>query len=643
MDSHDIVAPSYKRRKLSSTLAQATSQNSYAYFAQPMSPVTREFGDLEPDAALSGTPSVPHHTEEIHLQIHDRSVSTGEDDHAKARRRQLSSAVSAVTSEVTSVVSQVSPDDTAATTTTTNGNLNALSILESSIPDTTTVADTPVSVTSNGSPVESTTAVETLTDSTPTNTDTNADRPSFTRTGIGTGDQSSSAADSAGTTETSSSNAAVVAATASSMSSVSDYPMHSANISAGGEGTDRASGRTTDDTPPRTTASVSTSASTFNTRQTGSRASAGQGPLTSARQSNGTAAPSTSYPRLYFATLTNGDVVTVTRSDRPYTTTFRDGEVSLIRDLAGQTKPNPTASSNGSPITATGASQQGASSGVLPAGASNNAGQGASASAVAAGAGSTDAASSSNGSSNDTAPPGTIAGGVVGGAAGLAVIVLVALVLLKWYKRRSTIGHLALPASSATSPTTDDPSSRHPGMAERAGLRPLVGAVPAFLRHQNREQEASAGGERGFSKVSGRKLPSAFSAGMTSNDVRDRPPGMPLSNPSPEPNLNNTSFYRDSNGFYGGGADGSPFELADSPTPPAEGGNEQIMLSPGPQRTPTIRQGGPYLITPSSSHPNTPVYPRDAGTSPTFRTPPSRGDTISPFADNRSSRFTEEV
>jgi hypothetical protein len=174
-------------------------------------------------------------------------------------------------------------------------------------------------------------------------------------------------------------------------------------------------------------------------------------------------------------------------------------------------------------------------------------------------------------------------------------------------------------------------SSRGPGMAERAGLTPLVNAVPALFRHQNRSREEPPppiSTERGFTRVSGRKLPSAFSEGMSSPGGSGGlaspgpPPTMPLTSPeyniSQERNLSSTSFYRDSQGFYGGQG-GSPavagagaavlHELPDSPSPdrgsPSPEGD--IALSPGPQRTPTVHQGGPYIMEPSRSVPSTPV------------------------------------
>lgn len=189
-----------------------------------------------------------------------------------------------------------------------------------------------------------------------------------------------------------------------------------------------------------------------------------------------------------------------------------------------------------------------------------------------------------------------------------------------------------------------------PGMAERAGLRPLVGAVPAFFRHSNRSSEPPPSGERGFTRVSGRKLPSQFSAGMSSSEPYPAPPpmhgaSMPLAAAgarSPdvehERNLSSTSFYRDSDGFYGGegpavsspsgaaagagagagitmgftGHSPSPSESLEDPHNAAGARGptpEEMTLSPGPRRTPTVHRGGPYTMTPSSTVPSTPAMP----------------------------------
>ncbi|KAK3065741.1 hypothetical protein LTR53_018086, partial [Teratosphaeriaceae sp. CCFEE 6253] len=212
------------------------------------------------------------------------------------------------------------------------------------------------------------------------------------------------------------------------------------------------------------------------------------------------------------------------------------------------------------------------------------------------------------------------------------------MLVLRWSRRRARAGHRALPPNAGVSPSPDlsdrgaaagGLSRSHPGMAERAGLMPVLGAVPALFRHQNRSREMGGGGggsasgseaagsgsgsgERGFTRVSGRKLPSSFSPGMSSPGL---PPTMPLTGlGGGEGNLSTTSFYRDSAGFYGGGTD---TEASATPGSGAGGGvggageREALTLSPGPQRRPTVHTGGPYVLASPTraASPGTPGTP----------------------------------
>ena len=266
------------------------------------------------------------------------------------------------------------------------------------------------------------------------------------------------------------------------------------------------------------------------------------------------------------------------------------------------------------------------------------------------------------GGSSEPAPAGTIAGGVVGGAAGLALVLVAAMLFLRWYRRKAGTGHHALSASSAAiSPDLDRTpmSGSGPGMAERAGLMPFAAAIPGLFRHQNRSQVSDGGaatGERGFQRVSGRKLPSQFSEGMTGPPPRDMtspPPTMPLVGATHH-NMSNTSFYRDSQGFYGGEGQpraGSPnpfsdltpidTDVSETEKPSATG----PIMSPGPQRKPTVHRGGPYVMSPTTASSDTRGQlspgspPWTAGTTATF----SRSETPASFEGSRGSRFMEEV
>ncbi len=376
------------------------------------------------------------------------------------------------------------------------------------------------------------------------------------------------------------------------------------------------------------------------------------------RQTGGTTSDSTSRTSLkpvFLTTRTNGNVRTFTRSNKPYVTTFADGEQMTICDRQGacrmSTQTNDEQSTFVQTFSSTDLAQSTVSSAAfIPGGVAT---QGTAASPT-----STSPASNND---NSSAPPaGTIAGGVVGGAAGLAVILVIALMFLRWYKRRRQQGHQALPPSAAMSPVDNNTiaSSRGAGMAERAGLMPFAAAVPGLFRHQNRSVEEPPSSERGFTRVSGRKLPSQFSEGMSSP-----PANMPLA-AQHERDLSNASFYRDSYGFYGGpggdtgaAAAGTGAAAVDSQETPPGGPSPEaevaIALSPGPRRTPTVHTGGPYVMSPSSSVPTTPTGhsarsltgPYNGPHSPTVPPVPAivRSETPTSVADTRSSRFTEEV
>lgn len=242
-------------------------------------------------------------------------------------------------------------------------------------------------------------------------------------------------------------------------------------------------------------------------------------------------------------------------------------------------------------------------------------------------------------------PAGTIAGGVVGGAAGLAVLLLIAAMFVRWYRRKQ-FRHEPLPPGSITSPDGEPYSDRSPpGMAQRAGLMPFMAAVPAFFRHQNRSVDDAAPSERGFTRVSGRKLPSAFSEGMSSEGMGDAargnyrrapppPPGIPLGGTArsqgQDGEQRNNHFQRESNGWYAGGGGDSSSPSDDMAN--RNSGHELMTMSPGPQRQPQLHQGGPYVMSPTTS--DIPSSPPSAMA--TF----GRSDTPSSL---RNSRFTEDM
>jgi hypothetical protein len=367
---------------------------------------------------------------------------------------------------------------------------------------------------------------------------------------------------------------------------------------------------------------------------------------------------------LYLLTQSDGEVATLTRSDEPFTTSLSGGgsEIVVPASSSAASDSHNSASSVSAYVTtisndqttvlstafstASASSTHSSSDDPNGVGFAGIAGDGAT--ATSNGVSSTSAPADTNDGDDEPAPAGTIAGGVVGGAAGLALVALIILLFLRRYKKRAQLGHLALPANAA-GPAAGGSSvsgSGGRGMAERAGLMPLVGAIPALFRHQNNSQHSgSETGERGFQRVSGRKLPSAFSEGMTGppQPTGSPPPSMPLvGDDDHERNLSSHSFYRDSVGFYGG--DGStatsPNPFSDSNLPATVAGGtaaQQMVMSPGPQRRPTIHAPKPNVQEPSVATSGTPSW------TPSFTAGFARSETPASLDSGRNSRFTEEV
>ncbi|CAK4028954.1 Hypothetical predicted protein [Lecanosticta acicola] len=356
---------------------------------------------------------------------------------------------------------------------------------------------------------------------------------------------------------------------------------------------------------------------------------------------NGTSTSTTS-DLLFVASFSDGDVSSFSRSSEPYITTV-NGEVLTIPAISASTtrsssriSSSDASSTDHQTATETSNGQQSTVTSAATVGVTGGGRQGQGSPTYSSPTTSTTGSSSGGGDGGSNAPPaGTIAGGVVGGAAGLAVLLLIAMLFVRWYRRKNQMQ--ALPPNSGTArgldgssaPSGSGPSG--PGMAERSGLSPLAAAIPGIFRHQNRSGE-TAPSERGFTRVSGRKLPSVFSEGMSSEGVRkaqtggpqQTTPGMPLSSSPPEQDLSSTSFYRDSAGFYGG--DGESSSNGPSGTSP----EEMMMMSPGPQRQPQVHAGGPYVMSPASAE--QPGLP-NTGTL-------GRSDTPSSL---RNSRFTEDM
>ena len=278
-------------------------------------------------------------------------------------------------------------------------------------------------------------------------------------------------------------------------------------------------------------------------------------------------------------------------------------------------------------------------------------------------------------------------GGVVGGLAGLAAVLLLLLFLLRWRRRKMQHRTISPPISQSLPPgvTGTAPTT------QRSSVVPF--AAGGFFRRmrpgsgQTAETTETTASERGFQNLGGRKLESVLSsrgdgysdpapgvaprgyagtaaglglaAGVASPATRQ--PGLGPGHSDNE-TLSGSSFYRDSQGFYGGNEAGvgpssppptSPTSVEGSP--PGEG---FAVTRPGPARTPVINQPGFAGFRPPPGTGRGTPPPVGRGTTPpgTGRgTPPPRnmtpqlrlqdevGRSHPSFDGSRGSRFSEAV
>lgn len=155
-------------------------------------------------------------------------------------------------------------------------------------------------------------------------------------------------------------------------------------------------------------------------------------------------------------------------------------------------------------------------------------------------------------------------------------------------------------------------------------------AVPAALaglvgRKRTTDQPAAAEPEeRGFYRVSGRKLPSGSVLQGGGDGYGDEMPGNTLSG---------SSFYRDSQGFYGGSGSGqgpgSPTLAPPGPLDSSRPISGIPIMRPSPARTPVTEH--PFAFGPS---------PQSPTLSPTRDL---AGRSLVSQDGSHTSRFTEEV
>jgi hypothetical protein len=236
---------------------------------------------------------------------------------------------------------------------------------------------------------------------------------------------------------------------------------------------------------------------------------------------------------------------------------------------------------------------------------------------VAAGAGAT--------SSSPPLQTPQVVGSVVGSLAGVALILAVLLFLLRRHKQRQR-GTLQL--------TEDDvPGSAQPITQDMSRNNRIPSAFLHRFSGMSRStaETSTSGGERSFQRISGRKLPSAFSEGMTSEQF------------SRGGTMSESSFYQDDHGIYGGQGLSKEMEKEIEGTPTATGASA-MTFRPGPARTPIIRHpedinpfADPAPFPGSTSHLSPPQSPN-----PDIRRG-TLGRSLASADGSRSSKFTENV
>ncbi|KND93734.1 hypothetical protein TOPH_01643 [Tolypocladium ophioglossoides CBS 100239] len=198
------------------------------------------------------------------------------------------------------------------------------------------------------------------------------------------------------------------------------------------------------------------------------------------------------------------------------------------------------------------------------------------------------------GASNLSPQQKQVIGGVVGGIAGLAFVALLVLLALR-YKRRRDARVLLGGSQSGTMASRSivgDGGSGGGGsgaMTERSGPLAVTAALASLTGNRNAPStpNSAQGGERGFYRVSGRKLPSVLYAG-----------GDGYSDPRESTVSGNSDYYRGSQAFDPSGAGAGQLALG-APMRPVSG--IPIMRS-GPARTPVTENPFADPLPPPYTH-----------------------------------------
>ncbi|KAG8405579.1 hypothetical protein J3458_022225 [Metarhizium acridum] len=184
-----------------------------------------------------------------------------------------------------------------------------------------------------------------------------------------------------------------------------------------------------------------------------------------------------------------------------------------------------------------------------------------------------------------------VIGGVVGAVAGVAVIGLLLMLFLRWKKKKGSPTILNNQSGGATSRTlgagTPGDSGSEGAMAERAAAPGAVAAALASLTGKRAPQTSHSAdsGERGFYRVSGRKLPSVLHNG-----------GDGYSDPRGSATSGSSDYYRGSQAFEPTSAGKGQLALG-VPMRPVSG---VPIIRSGPARIPITQN--PFADPPASTN-----------------------------------------
>ncbi|KAK7562860.1 hypothetical protein BKA81DRAFT_405099 [Phyllosticta paracitricarpa] len=255
----------------------------------------------------------------------------------------------------------------------------------------------------------------------------------------------------------------------------------------------------------------------------------------------------------------------------------------------------------------------------------------------------------SGGNNSDGATTPQIIGGVIGGLCGLAVLLIIALVVLRWYKQRQKrpqkLGAAGEnpenPFSEPTAPAGGGSGGQ--GMTQRSGPFAMGGLLSRLSGNRQIEPPPPPA-ERGFQRISGRKLPSAFSPGMTSEDPFGDDnasvtsfPGVPRETANLHGGYGTPPMSPAAAVALGGAAAAGPSTPGISPSDrPSTPGTPVETLRPSPARTPVVHQSPrhPSMFTGPDEVFDLPPRPGSRGT---------LGRSLGSHDGSRGSKFTEDV